>query len=39
MIKFYVTQIKLKKIKIEDVPEKYRDKVQEEIGKEIGKEK
>lgn len=34
MIKFYVTQIRLKKITIEDVPIKLREKVREELEKE-----
>lgn len=34
MIKFYVTQIKLKRITIEDVPIKLREKVREELEKE-----
>lgn len=33
MIKFYVTQIKLGKLTLEDVPSKYRDKVAEELAK------
>jgi len=33
MIKFYVLQIKLKKIKLEDVPEKIRDLVEKELNK------
>ena len=34
MIKFYVTQIRLKRITIEDVPIKLREKVREELEKE-----
>lgn len=33
MIKFYVTQIKLGKLTLEEVPTKYRDKVAEELAK------
>lgn len=32
MIKFYVTQIKLGKMTLDDVPAKYRDKVAEALG-------
>ncbi len=31
MIKFYVLQIKLRKIKLEDVPVKFREKVKKEL--------
>ena len=31
MIKFFVIQIKLKKIILEDVPEKYRERVRKEL--------
>lgn len=31
MIKFFVIQIKLKKITLEDVPEKYRERVRKEL--------
>lgn len=34
MVKFYLIQIRLKKIQLEDVPEKYRDKVKKELEKE-----
>jgi len=30
MVKFYLIQIRLKRIQLEDVPEKYRDKVKQE---------
>lgn len=33
MVKFYVIQIKLKKITIDDVPEKYREAVRQELEK------
>jgi len=33
MIKFFVMQIKLGKINIDDVPEKYKEQVKEEINK------
>lgn len=32
MVRFYVLQIKLGKITIEDVPEKWRELVKKEIG-------
>lgn len=32
MIKFYVTQIKLGNMSLEDVPAKYRDKVAKALG-------
>lgn len=31
-VKFYVLQIKMGKITIDDVPEKYRDEVREALG-------
>ena len=31
MVRFYVIQIKMKKITIDDVPEKYREKVKKEL--------
>lgn len=34
MVKFYLIQIRLKRIQLEDVPEKYRDKVKKELEKE-----
>jgi len=34
MVKFYLIQIRLKRIQLEDVPEKYRDKVKQELEKE-----
>lgn len=34
MIKFYVLQIKLRKIKLEDVPVKFRDKVKKILEEE-----
>ena len=34
MVRFYVIQIKMKKIAIDDIPEKYREKVKEELKKE-----
>lgn len=34
MIRFYVMQIKLKKITIDDVPKKYQDKVKEKLEEE-----
>lgn len=33
MVKFYIMQIKLGKITLEDVPEKWREKVREELAK------
>lgn len=36
MIKFFVLQIKLGKITIEQVPEKYREMVRQELKKENG---
>lgn len=33
MVKFYILQIKLGKLTIDDVPAKYRDKVSEELDK------
>lgn len=33
MVKFFVIRIKLKKMTIDDVPEKYREAVQEELNK------
>lgn len=33
MVRFYVLQIKMKKISIEDVPEKYREAVEKELEK------
>ena len=33
MVKFFVIRIKMKKITIDDVPEKYREAVQEELEK------
>jgi len=33
MINFYVTQIKLGKINIDNVPKKFKEKVQEKLGK------
>lgn len=33
MVKFYILQIKLGKITLEDVPEKWREKVREELTK------
>jgi len=33
MVKFFVIQIKLKKITIDDVPEKYREAVRQELEK------
>lgn len=32
MVKFYVMQIKLKKITLEDVPEKYKKRVEEALN-------
>ena len=32
MVRFYVLQIKLGRIAIEDVPEKWREEVKKEIG-------
>ena len=34
MVKFYLIQIRLKRIQLEDVPEKYRGKVKQELEKE-----
>ena len=34
IVKFYVLQIKMKKITIDDVPEKWREQVREELEKE-----
>lgn len=34
MIKFYVLRIKMKKMTIEDVPEKFREAVQKELDNE-----
>lgn len=33
MVRFYVLQIKMKKISIEDIPEKYREAVKKELEK------
>ena len=33
MVKYFVIQIKLKKITIDDVPEKYREAVRQELEK------
>ena len=33
MVRFYVLQIKLKKISIDDVPKKYREAVKQELEK------
>lgn len=33
MVRFYVLQIKMKKISIEDVPKKYREAVKKELEK------
>lgn len=33
MVKFYVLQIKMGRIKLEDVPERWREKVEEELQK------
>lgn len=33
MVKFYVLQIRIGRIKLEDVPERWRDKVEEELQK------
>ncbi len=35
MVKFYVTQIRLGRITIDDVPERWREAVRKEIGEEI----
>ena len=32
MVKFYVLQIKMQKIKLEDVPERWREAVKEALG-------
>ena len=32
MVKFYVLQIKMQKITLEDVPEKWREAVRKELG-------
>ena len=34
IVKFYVLQIKMKKMTIDDVPEKWREQVREELEKE-----
>lgn len=34
IVKFYVSQIKMKKITIDDVPQKWRELVREELEKE-----
>lgn len=33
MVRFYILQIKMKKVSIEDVPEKYREAVKKELEK------
>ena len=33
MVRFYVLQIKMKKVFIEDIPEKYREAVKKELEK------
>lgn len=33
MVRFYVLQIKMKKVSIEDIPEKYREAVKKELDK------
>nr|DAD92577.1 MAG TPA: hypothetical protein [Siphoviridae sp. ctUse40] len=33
MVRFYVLQIKMKKVSIEDIPEKYREAVKKELEK------
>lgn len=37
MIKFFILQIKLGKITLDQVPETYREKVQQELEKENGR--
>lgn len=36
IVKFYVMQIKMKKMELEDVPKKWRKKVEQELEKEEG---
>ena len=35
IVKFYVLQIKMKKMTIDDVPQKWREQVREELEKEL----
>lgn len=36
MVKFYVMQIKMKRMELEDIPKKWRKKVEQELEKEKG---